>query len=250
MTAALNLAYAVRNAPMRTWPYHHIVVEDVFPPDLYRAMRENLPPLEAYRKLGDTGRVPKGSYPQRHVLYLGNPEYMQMMDADACGFWAEVSEWLLSVEVTKAFVDAFKPVLKQRFAGHVNLRSEACLMNDAPGYALGPHTDSPRKAISALFYMPDPDPAPEYLIDVPLPINWRLRESLGTSLYAPKQRDFTCAGGPHHPHDRFDRVLTVPFRPNTLFAFAKTDNSFHGVERVAEDAPHRELMLYDVFREE
>jgi hypothetical protein len=34
--------------------------------------------------------------------------------------------------------------------------------------------------------------------------------------------------------------------PNTLFAFMKTANSFHGVEPIREAGIRRDLMLYDI----
>jgi hypothetical protein len=39
----------------------------------------------------------------------------------------------------------------------------------------------------------------------------------------------------------------MPFKPNTLFAFVKTDNSFHGVEPVMDPDTKRWLLLYDVY---
>ena len=73
------------------------------------------------------------------------------------------------------------------------------------------------------------------------------QEHLGTSMYLPKDRDFRCPGGPHHPHAQFDRVWTMPFRPNSLFAFVKTSASFHGVEPVSDPDARRWLLLYDIY---
>ena len=56
----------------------------------------------------------------------------------------------------------------------------------------------------------------------------------------------TCPGGPHYPFERFERMATMPFVPNALFAFLKTDNSFHGVEPIDEPGIHRYLLLYDL----
>jgi hypothetical protein len=36
-----HVCYQVANAPIRDYPYPHIYVESVFPPDFYRAMRRN-----------------------------------------------------------------------------------------------------------------------------------------------------------------------------------------------------------------
>jgi len=62
----------------------------------------------------------------------------------------------------------------------------------------------------------------------------------------PKDRRFTCPGGPHHRFDGFDRMLTMPYLPNSLFAFFKTKNSFHGVEPVNDAGAQRNLLLYDL----
>ena len=224
---SLSLAYRVANAPLRPWPFAHIAVDGVL--EGFRWIQGCPPDPQAFTKLGDTGRVPAGAYPQRSVFYLGKPEYMSRLAGERRALWQGVADELLSDDVMRAFLGVFAPVLQQRFQGQrVRFRSEACLMRDAPGYALGPHTDSPRKVVSALFYL-----------------NGGLDD--GTSLYVPKDRSFTCPGGPHHQREDFDRVTTIPFRPDTLFAFAKTDRSFHGVEPVPEGAPTRELLLYDVY---
>lgn len=36
----------------------------------------------------------------------------------------------------------------------------------------------------------------------------------------------------HLPFDAFKKVTTMPFRANSLFAFLRTDWSFHGVDRI------------------
>ena len=42
----------------------------------------------------------------------------------------------------------------------------------------------------------------------------------------------------------------MPFLPNSLFTFVKTDNSFHGVEPVLDADCKRWLLLFDVFMEQ
>ena len=69
---------------------------------------------------------------------------------------------------------------------------------------------------------------------------------LGTSIYVPEDAGFACPGGPHHPFELFRRVYTMPYVPNTLFAFLKTQNSFHGVEPLTGAAVRRDLLLYDI----
>jgi hypothetical protein len=105
------------------------------------------------------------------------------------------------------------------------------LVEDVTKYALGPHTDSPKKVITMLFYLPRD-----------------LSQShMGTSIYLPKDPAFRCQGGPHYKFDGFQRLHTMPFVPNSLFVFFKTDNSFHGVEPVTDPDTKRWLLLYDIY---
>jgi len=70
---------------------------------------------------------------------------------------------------------------------------------------------------------------------------------LGTSIYIPNNPAFSCPGGAHHPREHFSRLHTNPFVPNSLFAFFKTDNSFHGVEPVMDPDTRRWLLLFDIY---
>jgi hypothetical protein len=38
----------------------------------------------------------------------------------------------------------------------------------------------------------------------------------------------------------------MDYRPNSLFTFFKTDNSFHRVEPITDDGARRDLLLYDI----
>ena len=37
----------------------------------------------------------------------------------------------------------------------------------------------------------------------------------GTSIYVPKEPGFVCPGGPHHEFEKFERMATMPFLPNS-----------------------------------
>jgi hypothetical protein len=127
----------------------------------------------------------------------------------------------------------FGPFVQQRFKGAQGLQfyNESLLVEDITKYSLGPHTDSPRKVLTFLFYLPKDES----------------QSHLGTSIYIPKDGTYTCPGRPHYGFENFQRVVTMPFKPNTLFAFVKTDNSFHGVEPVTDPDTKRWLLLYDIY---
>jgi len=229
--AELHVLYKIANAPINPFPFPHIYVRDVFPEDYYRQLRAALPPAETYKSLKALGRVGP-SYPDTRFVIPITPENTQAMSEPFRTFWLKLAEWML-VGFGAAMLSKFKPFLEQRFGNGTSQEfyNEALLIQDWTAYSLGPHTDTPRKVLSFLFYLPADDSLAR----------------LGTSIYVPKQPDFRCPGGPHHPFEKFDRMMTMPYLPNTLFAFIKTNNSFHGVEPITEGSVRRDLLLYDIY---
>jgi hypothetical protein len=230
--AKRHILYRIGNAPLRPYPYAHLFLEGVFPDALYGEMRRRLPPSESYTSLADTGRVTKGAYRERTVLFFDDRSLGAMPD-EAAAFWQDIRALLLDRDLMELLIAKFDAPIQRRFAhvnGNVEVEPEAYLVRDRTGYAIGPHTDAPHRLVSALFYIPADD-------------RWRAH---GTSLYVPKDRRFTCEGGPHYAPAPFERMATMDFVPNALFAFAKTDNSFHGVEAVTEEGIERDVILYDI----
>ena len=230
-SAEMQLTYKVANAPIQMYPYPHILVHDVFPEDFYRALRCHLPPASAYKSLKALDRV-VGNYPDTRVVLPLTPEDVAALAEPYRSFWDATARWLVGGSFVRIVLQKFSPLLAQRFGDPAALQygHEALVVQDRTNYSLGPHTDSPSKVLSFLFYLP---------ADASMP-------HLGTSMYLPKDPSFTCPGGPHHAFDRFERLLTVPYVPNTLFAFMKTENAFHGVEPIAEPNVERALLLYDI----
>ena len=144
---------------------------------------------------------------------------------------------MLSKNLMNFFLSKFLPYISLRFQNQniqqLKFNSELLLIQDTMNYKIGPHTDSPSKVISFLFYLPKDNSQKE----------------LGTSIYMPKDFNFKCNGGPHHPRENFEKITTMPFLPNSLFCFPKTDNSFHGVEKIETDEK-RWLLLYDLYLNE
>lgn len=228
----LQVLYRIGNAAVREYPYPHIYVPDIFPADFYAEMRSNLPPQSALKNLGELGRVKGGDgYAARGVLPLTQQDLASLAPAQR-DFWERVRQWLLGRRFADTMIGKFAPYLAQRFGDLRNVRfgHEALIVRDRTSYALGPHTDSPAKALSFLFYLPAD----------------ASKAHLGTSIYLPRDPAFVCPGGPHHAFDKFQRMLTLPYVPNALFAFMKTPNSFHGVEPIEEPEVQRDLLLYDI----
>ena len=227
--AELAVAYAFCNAPVQAFPYPHVYVRDIFPRDFYARLLSQLPPSEALKPLLEARSV-KG-YPERFVLGLTEAEIATLPEQYRA-FWRELARWMTGGRFMRLVLDKFGPYISQRFAGQASLEltDEALLIEDRTNYSLGPHTDAVTKVVSMLFYLP---------VD-------ESQAHLGTSIYVPRDPSFTCPGGPHHAFDRFEHMAAMPFLPNTMFAFVKTDNAFHGVEPVRDADARRHLLLYDI----
>jgi hypothetical protein len=236
MSSAVDLyvLYQIANAPILYFPFPHIVVRDVFPADYYETLRSHLPPKDDFKTLRALKRV-GDAYPDTRLVLPLARENLQDMASPFRGFWQGVAEWMRGGYFTQVVLSKFGDILVQRL-GDLKVRrfsNEALLVQDYTTYALGPHTDKPQKVLSLLFYLPADDSRPH----------------LGTSIYLPTDRNFTCTGGPHYPFDQFQRICTMPYLPNTLFAFVKTNDSFHGVEPIADLDVRRDLLLYDIMVE-
>ncbi len=231
--AELHLAYKVGNAELSLFPYPHFFVHNVFPSDFYAEIQANLPDPAALLPIAEVRPV-KG-YKERFVFDFAGPQF-NALPREKQAFWSGMHKWLLGGRFGQLVIEKFRPFIAQRFGNDPNLElyDEGLLVQDITNYSLGPHTDSPRKVITFLFYLPADES----------------QRHLGTSIYLPKDPAFRCKGGPHYRHDGFERVWTMPFVPNSLFAFFKTDNSFHGVEPVLDADTRRWLLLYDIYMRE
>jgi len=224
--------YRIANVPVLHYPFPHFYLESVFPEDFYRELRAHLPELAVYKRLDETGTVPKGRYQERFVCPVADAEEAEFAAGNGT-FWAEFNTWLMGESLARLIVDKFRAGFDERFGQGVDPRFEvdARLVRDFTNYAISPHTDNPRKLVSLLFYLPGDDTL----------------SHLGTSMYVPKDPGFRCDGGPHHPFDLFRKAATMAFRPNTVFAFPKTDRAFHGVDQIADEGVARDLLLYNIY---
>jgi hypothetical protein len=241
LDAEQHVLYQIGNAPVRRHPYPHFFIRNIFPEDYFRTLREQLPPLDWLQPIADTGSVrmlddnPTAEakpYAGRYIAELAQLEE-QEESAGKGTFWLQLSEWLASDRLRSLLLEKFQPDIMRRFGRDAALGTDidTRLVRDFTDYSLGPHTDSPNKLVSLLFYLPA-DAATS---------RW------GTSIYAHSDPAFRCEGKLHHPFDGFKKVATMPFVPNALFAFFKTDYSFHGVDHVDEAGVRRDLLLYNLY---
>jgi hypothetical protein len=159
------------------------------------------------------------------------------MPAEIKPFWDQFSDWFLGPELAAAVLQTFAGPLGERFGDEScwpAVSVEAQLIRHREGYFLGPHTDLWSKLVVLLFYLAPDERAAH----------------LGTSIYRPKDPGFTCPKSLHYGFEDFDKVMTAPYRPNSLLAFVRSDRSFHGVEPLSDrDAAlcDRDLIQYVLY---
>lgn len=210
-----HLRYKIANATVNLYPYPHFYIPDIFPDDFYATLARTVAAATDYHE--EPGRY--------HGRQFANDKMAQEIDG---------LRGLLSKSFAHTVMTRFAPQLEEihkrkEFSAYFDLR----LIRDGRDYFIGPHTDAPWKLVSLLFYLP----------------LYGMYGRYGTSIYVPNDPRFRCAGGPHHDFTDFTQIWTAPFRPNCLFAFVKTANSFHGVPPIDIDF-QRDVLLYNIYDQE
>lgn len=207
----------IRQTALQHRPVPHATLDPAFPPAIFTALKDALPPDDAYAEARGTARF------QRQCLQLTGVEadrrdiFFSPTTAARRGLaplWANLATWMQSREMRDLLIDRFVPEdlhPKDRTPYHTDLR----LVRETGGVFIAPHLDQPRKLLVIVIYLSD-SPA-----------------SAGTSLLEP-----AAAGG------GFTELCKVPFTPNTAFVLPRTERAWHGVAAQRLQAPRNTLHLY------
>lgn len=233
-------------------PFPCIFLQDFFPTKYYQTMQELFPSINQMKSIGETGRVKniqnkstdnsvaftkttRNAYAERYVTLFNDDQIFGLSD-EQVKFWVCFEKFLSSPFFVQLVLSKFSPWINHRLVDsssspkYSHVKSDSLLVRDLTNYHIGPHTDLPHRLVSLLFYMPSNADMINY----------------GTSLYKPKKKGFTCDGHKHHSFEKFDRLGSVPFLPNSLFLFAKTPNSFHGVQPLDDRCVERKLLINNI----
>ena len=204
-------------------PFHHIEFDHVFPDDVYRRILDNMPGSSDYRPMSgrstDSNR-PDGT-PTRVKIDLF-PEYIRFLPPDQRAIWGLVGRVLCSDAVQRAFVRRLEPGLRRRFGSdfaQVGLFPVPVLTRDIAGYHIPPHTDTHWKGVTVLIYLP-PDESVAHI---------------GTVTHE------RAADG------SLKRAGRGRFAPNSGFAFAVGDDTWHSVDPVGPEVATRDLIILQYF---
>lgn len=212
-----HLIGAVQSSVLSETPFCHRVMERLFEVEIYEKMQLLMPPDAAYHELrhpdaiqpnGTSARLEFG-FSQRELEKL-NPEQKE--------FWGKIGMAVHSPRLLQAFREALRPGLERRFKERwreVEVNPMPRLVRDLCGYKINIHPDISEKVMTVQFYLPLDDS----------------QRHLGTSFYS------------REPDKSFTKVKQMNFLPNTGYAFAVGDNSWHGVDQVSGGDGIRNSMM-------
>jgi hypothetical protein len=214
---------SVEAGGVHTAPFYHLQFSRVFPDDIYAQMVRALPVAADYRPLPGRGNVNlRDDGTSTRVKIDLFPEYIRHLPDHKRDIWDIVGRALCSSEVQAAFVRKLAPGLERRFGqnyAEVGMYPIPVLTRDIPGYSIAPHTDTQWKGITVQLYLPRDDSHP----------------NIGT-LFLRRAADGSLT-----------RETQMRFAPNTGYAFAVGDDTWHSADPVGQDVDTRDSILLTYF---
>jgi hypothetical protein len=204
-------------------PFFHLVLDHVFPEDVYAAMLAAMPVATDYRPM--SGRAsgldaPDGTHTRVKIDLF--PEYIRHLLPEKRAIWDVVGRALCSAEVKAAFVRRLAKPLLRRFGGRygrTGMYPIPILTRDIPGYRIDPHTDTRWKGITVQLYLPRDASATH----------------VGTIFHE------QLSGGSLRKHTQ------MQFAPNTGYAFAVGTDTWHSADPVGREVTTRDSILLTYF---
>jgi hypothetical protein len=204
-------------------PFYHLEFDRVFPADIYAAMVEQMPSSSDYRPLPgrNKGNIREDGTSTRVKIDLF-PEYTRHLPEPKRTLWDRIGRALCSSEVQDAFMRRLAPGLERRFGpnfAETGMYPIPVLTRDVPGYRITPHTDTQWKGITVQLYLP--------------------RDNRNTNI-----------GTIFHdrlPDGSLPKAMQMKFAPNTGYAFAVGDNTWHSADPVGAEVETRDSILLTYF---
>lgn len=223
-----SLADAVAAAEHSDEPFSHLRFEGALPTDVYAGATASFPDDRLYRPFHhkDSDRW-DGTTTRRAFRIDGSA--LERLPDEARELWSAVGRALASDAVKRAVFHALRTDLASRFGvdpsavGDIESHPTAALLRDSAGYRIHPHTDTHLKIVTLQIYLPTDSS----------------QSDLGTSIYRPAQTR-SALSRLRLRRPEFDEVQQFPFEPNSGYAFAVSDKSWHGRARVPAGAGPRD----------
>jgi len=216
---AAFVARSVDNARAVEKPFFHLEFDRVFPDDVYTQILALMPDASDYRPMHGRSKV-EGT-PTRVKIDLF-PEYIRHLPTEKRALWDLVGRALTSEEVKQAFMRRLTPGLSKRFGAtfmKTGMYPIPILTRDIPGYLITPHTDTRWKGITVQLYLPRDE----------------AHTNIGT-IFHEKLADGSLP-----------KRTQMRFAPNTGYAFAVGDDTWHSADPVGSEVTTRDSILLTYF---
>ena len=212
---------AVETAAAFETPFYHLVLDRVFPDDVYAAMIANMPAASDYRPMHGRSKghdLADGTHTRVKIDLF--PEYIRHLPPQKHAVWDVVGRALCSQPVKEAFMRRLAAPLARRFGKRkVRMFPIPVLTRDIPGYLITPHTDTRWKGITVQLYLPHDSSVTH----------------IGTIFH--KQL----------PDGTLVKDKQMKFAPNTGYAFAVGTDTWHSADRIGPEVTTRDSILLTYF---
>jgi hypothetical protein len=202
-------------------PFYHLTFDRVFPDDLYNTMLTAMPNASDYRPMSGRSKDLVDGVHTRVKIDLF-PEYVRGLPAEKRAVWDVVGRALCSQRVKQAFVQRLAPGLRRRFGAayaKVGMYPIPILTRDIPGYQIPPHPDTRWKGITVQLYLPGDDAT----------------SHIGTIFHE------------RLPDGSLPKRKQMKFLPNSGYAFAVGDDTWHSADTVGPEVKSRDSILLTYF---
>lgn len=228
----------LNQTPVRRDPYSYLISSQFFPGEMYDFIYKNLPTAQQFDNSKAIGQA-VDEYAQSGALarreFPLQPKYIERLDAQQQPIWTALANFFSHQVFLSVLLKQLLPPeqLERLQIEKWKLGPSANLVESTKGYFLGPHTDSPRKVLTGILYFAADDSQPD----------------LGTAVYAADDPNRVSTDGVHLPFEGFHQVDYSPYLPNRFFAFARSDKSFHGFQRLNIRNGRRIILDFKLFYE-
>jgi FkbM family methyltransferase len=201
-----RIAARIAAAPLDAEPCGNIFMEEMLPESVYSELLARLPDDTAFDPIVHPDAVTADGRTTRYLLDLTHETLDRIALADQ-PFWEAMIEVFTAPAIAQAIVTKFGATLRERFDDALpELVAVPILYRDHPGYRIGVHPDAATKVATLQFYLPTDES----------------QTHMGTVFH---QR------GPAG----FERLKANSFKPNTAYAFVRTEESWHSVDELSPD---------------
>lgn len=213
-----RLIEKIRAANIDPNPSENIYMEELFEPAVYKEIIKRLPEDDCYDFINHPDAKLEDGTVTRKLLDLTDDTINRLNSSDR-DFWLEMKDIFTSTALQNAIVQKFSARIKNRFTQEwPDMVTVPIFYRDFPGYYISPHTDAPTKVATMQFYFPKDES----------------QIHLGTAFL-------------RRVGNQFQVLKTNVFKPNSAYAFVRTDDSWHYVKKMSAHEDKRNTLALTIY---